>query len=182
MVISQNHPRLAELLATRKDVDNDRFEVRLYAVSLASIFMYWVAEPGFYILLVGHSSFARAALLTQHQEVVGVLFILAGLMGLPMLLWSSLRKRPTRWDRMPRALITRGAILGALLYVLLLYVTRGTDFDSVLRWIFAVRGCVCLWFGFLFARSLNSQTIREVAREVGVELNTDFHDDIEKPS
>lgn len=180
MVVSHNHPSLAQLLSRRKDVDNDRFEVRLYAVSLASIFGYWVMEPGFYILMVMSSAFTKAAILTRHPEVVGWGFILAGLCAVPMMVWSSFRKKPTKHDRLPRQIITRGALLGALLYAMLFYSTKGTDFDSVVRGVFVVRFFVCLWFGFLFSRSLNSQAIRERARKEGVELNTDYRDDLDK--
>lgn len=176
MVVTHNHAQLARLLATRKDVDNDRFEIRLYAVSLSSLFMYWVMEPGLYILLAPQSSFAKAAVLTSHPDVIGWLFILAGLCAAPMTVWSWMRRKPTRWDKLPRQVITRGAIIGALLFGLLWYTSKGTDFDAVLRSIFLLRCAVCLWFGFLFSRSLNSQMIREKARELGVQLNTEYQD------
>lgn len=179
MVISHNHHELASLLATRKNVDNDRFEVRLYAVSLASLFFYWVAEPGLYVLLVSHSTFAKAALLTRHPEVIGALFLLAGICSVPMVIWAMVRDKPTKYDRLPRAIAARGAILGAVCYGMLWYVTRGTDFDSVIRWLFLLRAAGSLWFGFLFGRSLNSQTIREKARELGVKLNTETQDDVD---
>ena len=153
MILSPSQIRQAAHLPA----DQNRTEVRLYAGAFTIIFMALLTFPSISLLTGVDAPISRVAALTHYPHVIGWLFVLAALGGIPHLLY--LIFLPGLNCQWPRQLATGATSLASLTWCYLANLSEPLDMPTVTL-IYWIEAFLCGGVGFLYGYSLNAQQIR----------------------
>lgn len=144
-------------------INQDRSEVRWGSAVLTMFFMAHLIEPVLYAASVQTSVMYTVARLTGYPILVMGIFVFAALMMVPHLF--TLFFLPAKLScKAPRKMAVGGALIASFTWVYLANLARPLDVGA-LPLIYLYRAAFDAGLGFVFAVSLNNQTVRKAVHD-----------------